>query len=554
MTALRTPPTATRRRWTTARAVAVALALGGGTAVAAPGAAGAADPIAPLEDIAISGSVSLDVENCNPDGRGTITFTATGPVGTTYPSAPLVYGGTWTETGTATFGPTVGGQTPIVDYDTTFTITAPDASVTVTGTTTLAEPSLFFASFAPNGGECIVVDAFTRIRAEYTYTATIVTAAGTRTDVGRGKTTTSSSLFSTDLESTGWVQPQPAGPISLRATAVVETTNGVTGVAAGDPLVFDYTYEGSTAASSVVRYGATYPAVTALSARVGPYEATASGSITVFDVPTGDFYRVDAVGPFTETGSISTRAITSASLFLDDAGATAFATPLLPLVAPDPAAFGSGSISLTFRETGCVFFLCSAPHTVVARITTIVPLTADPDGDDDGVVDAIGSGVIGGFDDGSGTVGQILSGTGILVEDAVAPAGVRITTTAAATVRLCDTFTVTLAAGSDATFTCGSVTVTVTTGTVTIAIDNGTVTATAGSTVTVDELANGSEQVRNLGTVGVTVTRGGVATTLAAGATTFSAPQTLRDCQNGGWRAYGTFTNEGRCIASTRRR
>ena len=132
--------------------------------------------------------------------------------------------------------------------------------------------------------------------------------------------------------------------------------------------------------------------------------------------------------------------------------------------------------------------------------------------------------------------------------DATDPLGVRITTQAGlATLEMsADMFVVSLAANSDVTYTCGSVTAKVTAGATTIGIGpGGSVTFPSGGEVTVDGLASGNYVVVNKGTTTVTVTRGGVTATLAAGATTASSPQSKGDCKKDGWAAYGVFKNQG---------
>ncbi len=198
-------------------------------------------------------------------------------------------------------------------------------------------------------------------------------------------------------------------------------------------------------------------------------------------------------------------------------------------------------------------------------VDSMTLVTTGPDADGDGVADSIaaldgnGAPITGAFDDGSGTIGSIVSGTGVLVEDAPAPDGVRITTTNATsevTIRMCGLFNVRLSPGSDVTLTCGSVTAVVSAGQATVELGaTGSVTIPTGGQATVDRLTSGDYVVTNKAETALVVTRNGVTTSINGGATTYSAPQTQAQCKKDGWRVYGNFKNQGGCVSfvSTRR-
>ncbi len=117
-----------------------------------------------------------------------------------------------------------------------------------------------------------------------------------------------------------------------------------------------------------------------------------------------------------------------------------------------------------------------------------------------------------------------------------------------------DAFAVSLVAGSEVTYTCGSVKAAVAAGETRIGIGPGSfVTVPPGGDVTVDRATGGAYSVVNNGTVPVNVTRGGVVTTIQGGGTVFSAPRTKDDCKRGGWAAYGVFKNQGSCVSSIAR-
>jgi hypothetical protein len=281
----------------------------------------------------------------------------------------------------------------------------------------------------------------------------------------------------------------------------------------------------------------------------------------------GDEYRVDAYQTLSETGT-PVGPLAPEQLFLEMGGGEFISELGIPL---DPTILATDYryVAVRFRDSSCASpFPWECPRGLVQMtidsLTSVPSGPTGPDGDGDGVADDIaaldvgGNPVAGSFDDGAGTVGTIVSGSGgdLLVEDAPAPDGVRITTTAAVTLRMCGPFTVQLTAGSDVTLTCGSVTVAVASGQAAVELGpTGSVTVPAGGEATVDVLLSGDYTVDNGGTVPITVVRNAVTRTLAAGATTASAPQTRNDCMRGGWQAYGTFRNQGACVSfvSTRR-
>ncbi len=349
------------------------------------------------------------------------------------------------------------------------------------------------------------------------------------------------------------------GLITFRVEGTVVSVEDAS-VAAGAPYVLEYSFDPSTAPSYLGSNGAVYPAVVSMSFAIGgtPIASSQSGDVTVqndFDGVDGyqlDFLNVTAA---TEIGVGPLSHVEVVMRSTDDP-ITGLGLPTTP---PDPSQYlpyRTSVLVLVFEPTtgppACPF--CpEVPQFswVDASVDSITVVQSGPDTDGDGVADAIQSG-LGVFQSGS-TVGRILTSDGILVEDAADPLGVRITTTTGpATLEMCaGLFAVSLAANSDVTYTCGSVTAQVTSGATTIGIGpGGFVTVPSGGVVTVDRLASGSYVVVNKGATTVTVTRGGVTSALAAGATTASAPQSKDDCKKGGWAAYGIFKNQGSCVSS----
>ena len=342
------------------------------------------------------------------------------------------------------------------------------------------------------------------------------------------------------------------GLITFRVQGTLESQWALTGVDAPGPYVLDYTFDPATAASSSSAGSATYDAVTSMQMSIDgtPIASTPYGSITVSDAPGGYRYRADFGGLTALSGAVPPPAQLDSIAVQVGSDTADLTTGLgLPSVPPPDRTMpdGSGGYPLELLITSCTSFPFGG--SICQQAITL------------GSIDSItgfGAGIdhpVGGpraFDDGAGTFGQVLAGTGILVEDAAAPGGVRITTTGTAELQMCaDAFAVSLVAGSDVTYTCGSVTAKVATGATRIGMGPGSfVTVPAGGSVTVDRTSGGAYSVVNNGTVPVNVTRGGVVTALPGGATAFSAPQTKDDCKKGGWAAYGVFKNQGSCVSS----
>ncbi len=326
---------------------------------------------------------------------------------------------------------------------------------------------------------------------------------------------------------------EAAGPATtFRVDAVVTQASGVGPAAVGDALVLEYTFDAATPASYETPIFATYPATSSMSLTIAgaPVASAPSGTISVAnDVSTGtgpmDEYRAD----FFDLVEASPQApFTLESVFLQ---MTSFSDPIsgvaLPATPPDPTQFvyfDSPYVALTYTDgVPCPDWDPCSPQYVIASVTGISVVSAGPDADGDGVADAIGSGP-GAFDDGTGTTGQITSGSGLLVEDAAAPAGVRITTTSPVSLVVCGLFSISLGAGSDVTLTCGSVTVQVAAGVVSIDTGaTGFVTVPAGGDATVDLRPDDDYQVTNHGTIPITITRGGATATVAGGKTAVAA-------------------------------
>jgi hypothetical protein len=155
------------------------------------------------------------------------------------------------------------------------------------------------------------------------------------------------------------------------------------------------------------------------------------------------------------------------------------------------------------------------------------PAPPDDDTDDDGVEDALGTGA-GAWQDASiepPTIGRIVdrNGLDVRVEDAPDAAdGVRITVGGdpglRATFSVCG-FTVRLAGGTDAVFTCGSVSLKVATGRAEIVLAEGAIVTVPGGVAAkvTDADADGGHTVVNQGGGTVTISLGDATAQLAAG-------------------------------------
>jgi hypothetical protein len=130
------------------------------------------------------------------------------------------------------------------------------------------------------------------------------------------------------------------------------------------------------------------------------------------------------------------------------------------------------------------------------------------------------------FADAAGTSGSIqdAAGLAVTIEDAADPEGVRVVVGAGVgkvTLRVCGGFVLKLAAGSEATISCGSVTVSVVEGEAEVVLGEGhaVVSLPADVTARVTDNGDGTFAVENLGGGPVTLTVGGVQTEVAAGET-----------------------------------
>jgi hypothetical protein len=115
--------------------------------------------------------------DCNPSGRSTISYTATGP------ALAGPYPGTYVESGTATFGklPTVPSTgAPLESFEARFTIYSSAGLVKGKKLLDPTEPSLGFCE--PGGVAALGGPTFVPVSA--TYTAKITTATGTCTTEG----------------------------------------------------------------------------------------------------------------------------------------------------------------------------------------------------------------------------------------------------------------------------------------------------------------------------------------------------------------------------------
>lgn len=540
--------------------VSILLTAAIGVAASATSAPAVAAPVAALTDFTSIGfgTVVVDSSACLPDGSGTFTFTATSDATGSFP-------GTLTETGTVVFGPAQQqpSYTPVLAYSSTFEIVGPAG--TVNGTTQLLEPTTgFFGSQTLNQGWCIE-GGNREVQVETTYAATITLPDGTevsdvgvgRVFAGVGRSVSPSNVTTLDLESTaGYPSPDP-GLVTVRAEGVVEYVDGVA-VELGDPYVLEYTFEQSTPASYRTRTFASFPAITSMTLTLGG--STVTSSTGTIAVSTGsDEYRVDAYQSLTESGGPLGPTAPN-QVFLQMGGSDLVTELGIPL---DPTVLAASTryVAITYRDLSCPPFFSGCPDGVVQMTVdrlTLVP--AGPDADGDGVADDIaaldgnGDPIAGSFVEADGTSGSIVSGTGVLVEDAPTPDGVRVTTTSEpVTLQVCGGFTVRLGPGSDVTLTCGSVTVEVASGEAVVDLGTtGSVTVPTGGVATVDRTTRGDYVVTNDSTTAVTVVRGGVTTSLAGGATTSSVPQTRSDCTRNGWRAYGRYVDQGSCIKFVR--
>jgi hypothetical protein len=321
----------------------------------------------------------------------------------------------------------------------------------------------------------------------------------------------------------------------VEATVTQVTQAGLANV--GDALVLEYSFDPATPSSYETDIFATYPATHAMSLSIAgdPVVTAPSGTISVVDDGlTGsgqDLYRADFFG----LSEVTTHApLTLDETFLQMTSLTGAISGLgLPSVPPDPTEFvyfDSPYVALVYEGPSCSDPDFCERQYVIASVTAISVVAAGPDADGDGVADAIGTGS-GAFNDGTGTGGQIVSGSGVLVEDVPAPAGVRITTTLPASLLVCGFFTINLSAGSDVTVTCGSVSVKVSAGLTTVGVGpGGEVAVGVGGDVTVARLSDEDFTVTNNGTDPVTIRRAGVEAELPGGAvavtsTTPTTPQ-----------------------------
>jgi hypothetical protein len=119
---------------------------------------------------------------CNPFGTSTFTFTVTGEAFGPYP-------GTFTESGTLTLGPFGAGPSfAATSFESTFTINSPAGTVTGSKTlTALGAPTSLglcgTAAFPTGGANALHFDG------TLSYTATITTPTGSRTDSGESHVT-----------------------------------------------------------------------------------------------------------------------------------------------------------------------------------------------------------------------------------------------------------------------------------------------------------------------------------------------------------------------------
>jgi probable HAF family extracellular repeat protein len=164
---------------------------------------------------------------------------------------------------------------------------------------------------------------------------------------------------------------------------------------------------------------------------------------------------------------------------------------------------------------------------------TLWEVSSSPDADNDGVVDSIDTGA-GTFSDASSsppTVGSITDAAGntVLVEDAPAPEGVRITVTGSGSAKsvfsVCGFATLRLPPlpppGNEVTVTCHSVEVHAISGPAEIVLAGGAsvVSLPSGASAKVSDLGGGGFSVENLGAGAITVTTNGTSSIVPAGST-----------------------------------
>jgi hypothetical protein len=162
----------------------------------------------PLPDI---GAVDITGEQCNADGSGRFDFTASG-------AAVGPYGGTFQESGTFRFGPRApGGESPLLEFSATFTVTSPAGEVTgtktagapatVTGCTEDAPPQRFYAATVTAGYEATIV---LPTGARCTDRGTALTSA-TLNDFGSGASSENFGETFTSLQATALCPPATPG-------------------------------------------------------------------------------------------------------------------------------------------------------------------------------------------------------------------------------------------------------------------------------------------------------------------------------------------------------
>lgn len=344
----------------------------------------------------------------------------------------------------------------------------------------------------------------------------------------------------------------PGDIIRYRLDGTVENIENLLpdGFEIGDPFVVVFDVDTSVADIVPSTTGGVYPASTTLvSASIGTYQlssTTPAGMSVTNDAVSGGKLREGLTVQWWEntTGdpidlefddqpdrpSPAIPLELSFRIGDNDSDGSLLADDSIPAMALDLSLFDSTEFYLSFNSRDCDpasdDLECNLSANVRGTIDsmTLVP-TSDPDADDDadGVANSIdqGDGV---FADGNSptTSGEILDdgGLDVLITDATDPAGVRIVATGSggpATVQVCG-FTISLTPGSDATITCGSVTVATDAGEVTVLLDGGnSVSVPVGAVVRVDQSPGGTVDVVNLGPVAVTVVLGGVTHTVEPG-------------------------------------
>jgi hypothetical protein len=327
---------------------------------------------------------------------------------------------------------------------------------------------------------------------------------------------------------------QAAGnPVTLRVDGVVDLIEGVDpsgAFAVGSPFSITYRFDADAADSwAPIGYGI-YNAVESVSAEIGNYTITGvAGQIYV----TND--QVSGTGQNRESYGASFLPVDGApigvaepyllSLNLQnlDSDGSVFADESLPDAALDLASFPTRFLALEFDDPTCDFGSSPFDCPLLLVTASIDAMTLVVDGDGDGVADSIGTGIAGSFDDGNGTSGNIANSAelDVLVQDAD-PGGVRITATGTggpAVIQVCG-FTIAMVAGSDATITCGSVTVEVVAGEVTVTLSGSDrVTIPEGGSATIDRSGSGTVSVDNFGSTPVEARINGSPVVIGAGTT-----------------------------------